>query len=435
MVKRIIIMGAAGRDFHNFNILYRDNPEYRVMCFTAAQIPYITGRVYPSELAGKLYPKGIPIYPEEKLPKLIKKYKVDECILSYSDLSHQDVMVKAAVVNTSGADFKLVSPFHTMLKSKKPVIAVCAVRTGCGKSQTTRKIVEYVKKLGKKPVVVRHPMPYGDLKAQVVQRFSTYSDLDKHHCTIEEREEYEQHIKNGITVYAGIDYKKILRKAEKEGDVIIWDGGNNDTPFFKPDLHVVITDALRPGHEKTYYPGLTNLMMADLVIINKVNSGKKDDIEKIVKNIKHFNPKAKIIKAESVLKPDKTIKKGVRAVVVEDGPTLTHGGMPFGAGYMFAKKIGVKIIKPFAYAQGSIRDTYRLYPHLKDVLPAMGYSDNQINDLKKTILKIKPEVVIAGTPISIESLLKLDIPVVHVKYDLKEKGTVLKKMISDVLSK
>ncbi len=434
-VRKVIIMGAAGRDFHNFNVLFRNNPNYKVVGFTAAQIPHIENRTYPKELAGPSYPKGIRIFPEDELKALISKKKVDLCVLSYSDLSNQTVMEKAATVNSAGADFMLIAPSHTMLRSRKPVISVCAVRTGCGKSQTTRWVVQRIKRFGLKPVVVRHPMPYGDLKKQMVQRFAGYEDLDKYNCTIEEREEYEQHIKDGTVVYAGVDYERILRSAEKEGDVIVWDGGNNDTPFFKPDLHIVVTDALRPDHERTYYPGLTNLMMADIVIINKENTAPKENIERIIKNIRRFNRHAKIVHADSVLKPDKKIKRGSRVMVIEDGPTLTHGGMPYGAGYVIAKRYGARIVDASRYAAGEIKDVYRTYPHLKNVLPAMGYSEKQIADLRTSILNAKPDAVIAGTPINLERLLKIDIPVVHVRYSLKPKNNLLTRVIKDAVTK
>lgn len=422
--KNIIIMGAAGRDFHNFNVCFRKNKKYNVVAFTAAQIPNITGRTYPKELAGKLYPEGIPIYPEETLPQLIKKYHVEEVFFSYSDVSYQYLMNKASLVLSHGADFSLISPERTMLKSKKPVISVCAVRTGCGKSQTSRKVVEMLSKLGKKAVVVRHPMPYGDLRKQVCQRFASYDDLNKHKCTIEEREEYEPYIERGFIVYAGVDYEKILKKAEREADVIVWDGGNNDTPFFRPDLHIVVADPHRAGHEVSYYPGEINAMLANVVIINKINTAKESDIKEVETNIKRINPYAKIIKAESVIavqRPD-TIR-GKKVVVVEDGPTVTHGDMKFGAGLIAAEMCGCKIVDPRMYATGSIKETYKKYPHLERVLPAMGYGKKQIKELEETINMIKCDAVVVGTPINLAKLLKINKPAVRVKYELDEKAT------------
>ncbi len=430
MVKKVIIMGAAGRDFHNFNILFRNNKNYKVICFTAEQIPGISERSYPKELSGKFYPKGVPIYPEQQLPKLIKKHKIDEVILSYSDLSNQEVMEKASLINAAGADFKLASADSTMLKSKRKIISVCAVRTGCGKSQTTRKISSLLRKRGKKLVVVRHPMPYGDLRKQEVQRFATLKDLDEHNCTIEEREEYEQHINNGTIVYAGVDYGKILKKAEKEAEIILWDGGNNDPPFFKPDLHIVVTDALRPNHELTYYPGHTNFLLADVIVINKENSAPKKNIQTIVKNIKKFNPKAQIIHADSILSaPNPKRLKGKKTLVIEDGPTLTHGGMKFGAGFKFAQKHEAKLINVKKYAVGSLKKTYEKYPHLEKILPAMGYSKKQLKELESTIKKSNPEIILTGTPIDLNLLFKFSVPIIHVKYALKEKNLQLEKLL------
>jgi predicted GTPase len=371
MVEKVIIMGAAGRDFHNFNVYFKDNPHYRVIAFTAAQIPDIEGRLFPAELSGKFYPEGIPIYPEEDLVNLIRKHNIDLVAFSYSDVPHAEVMHKASVVMAEGADFILIGATYTMLRSNKTVVAVCAVRTGCGKSQTTRKVCEILKTLEKEVVVVRHPMPYGDLKTQVVQRFSTYKDFAKQHCTIEEREEYEPLVEQGITVYAGIDYGQILKNAEENADVIVWDGGNNDTPFFYPDVHIVLFDPHRAGHELLYYPGETNMIMADIAIINKVGSAPSTQTEQVRRNIEQHAPKAEIVLAESkvlVSQPDLIL--GKRVIVVEDGPTLTHGEMPFGAGIIAAKMHNAsEIIDPRPYAVGSIQETYKRYSHIGSVLP------------------------------------------------------------------
>jgi len=435
MKRKVIIMGAAGRDFHNFNVYFRNNPNYDVVAFTAAQIPNISGRKYPKELAGKRYPKGIKIYPESDLPKLIKKFKVDEVILAYSDLPYMHVMHKCALVNSCGADFTMMGPTNTMLKSKKKVISVCAVRTGCGKSETTRAVCKILDKLHKKYVVVRHPMPYGDLKKQIIQRFATFKDLDKYNCTIEEREEYEPHIVQGHVVYAGVDYEKILRQAEKEADVIIWDGGNNDLPFYKPDLHIVLTDPHRPGHEITYYPGEANLRMADLVIINKSKTAKKQDIETVKYNIRKVNQKAKIIyTASEIVVEYPEMIQNKKVLVVEDGPTLTHGQMSYGAGYIAAKKSKCNIIDPRKYAVGSIKKVFERFPNLGKVLPAMGYSKKQIKELQKTINKAKCDIVIIGTPIDLRKIIKMNKPAVRIRYKLKEIGTpelekIIKKFI------
>ncbi|MCE4607952.1 MAG: cyclic 2,3-diphosphoglycerate synthase [Caldisphaeraceae archaeon] len=419
----VIIMGAAGRDFHNFNVFFRDNPNYKVVAFTATQIPDISGRRYPPELAGKLYPKGIPIYDEKDLPKLIKKYKVDICVLAYSDLLYDYVMHRASIVNASGADFMLMGTGSTMVKSKKPVIAVTAVRTGCGKSQTSRKIVEILKKKGVRAVAIRHPMPYGDLSKMVVQRFASYKDMDKADCTIEEREEYEPYIDNDLVVYAGVDYEKILKSAEAEADLILWDGGNNDFSFYKADLYITVVDPLRPGHEVSYYPGEVNVRLADIVIINKENSATREQIKTVEENVRRVNPKAKIIHANSKLILDgNTRLKGKRVIVVEDGPTTTHGGMGFGAGYVAAKRAGCRIVDPRQYAVGSIKKTFEKYNHLKEVLPAMGYSKNQIKELERTINKADCDLVISGTPIDLRRVLKVNKQIVRVRYDLEEKG-------------
>lgn len=429
MKTKVIIMGAAGRDFHNFNVFFRDNEQYEVVAFTAAQIPGIERRVYPKELAG--YRKDIPIYPEEELATLIKKHDIDQVILAYSDLSHETVMQKASLVLAAGADFRLMGTKSTMLKSKKPVISVCAVRTGAGKSPTSQKLVDLLKEKGLKVVVVRHPMPYGDLRKQECQRFASMEDCIRYECTFEEREEYEPYICCGTIVYSGIDHKKILRAAEKEADIIIWDGGNNDIPFYKPNLHIVIADPHRAGHELTYYPGNVNVRLADVVIVNKVDSARKEDVELVINNVKSLNNKATIIKANSVITADKPESiRGKRALVVEDGPTLTHGGMAFGAGVIAAKKYGAKeIIDPREYAVGSISEVYRQYPHLGAVLPAMGYSEAQVKELEATINAADCDVVVVGTPIDLASLLKLDKPVLRVRYRIEEIDLRLESVI------
>ena len=418
-------MGAAGRDFHNFNVYFRENNEYEVVAFTATQIPGIEGRVYPPELAGPNYPNGIPIYPEEELPELIRKYNVDEVVFAYSDVSHEYVMHRASIALAAGADFRLMGPSTTMLKAKVPVVSVCAVRTGCGKSQTSRKVAKILKANGYRVVVVRHPMPYGDLRKQICQRFATFEDLDKYECTIEEREEYEPHLRNGIIVYAGVDYEKILREAENEADIIVWDGGNNDLPFYKPDLHIVVTDPHRPGHELKYHPGEANLRMADVVVINKVDTAKPENIEAVEKNIKAVNPKAIIVKAASPMTVENPeLIKGKRVLVIEDGPTLTHGEMPYGIGAIAAEKLGAsEIIDPRPYAVGSITDAYKKYAHLGPILPALGYGEHQIRELEETINKAPCEVVVVGTPIDLRKLIKINKPAVYVRYELQEVGS------------
>ncbi len=424
MKKKVIIMGAAGRDFHNFNVFFRDNENYEVIAFTATQIPDIEGRKYPAELAGKLYPNGIPIYAEEELEDLIKKHKVDFVVFAYSDISHEYVMNRASRAMAAGASFMLLGPEHTMVKSNKLVISVCAVRTGSGKSQTTRKVAEILKKLGKKTVVIRHPMPYGDLTKQVVQRFASAEDLDKHNCTIEEREEYEPHIDRGNVVYAGVDYEKILRQAEQEADVILWDGGNNDFPFFKPDLHIVVADPHRPGHEVTYHPGETNLRMADVIVINKIETAYPEDIQVVRENIRSANPRATVIDAASpIFVENYEAIKGKKVLVIEDGPTLTHGEMSYGAGYVAAEKFGAaEIVDPRPYAVGSIKDTYEKYTQLEVILPAMGYSKKQLQELETTINAVPADLVIVATPINLGKILKINKPYVRVKYELQEIG-------------
>ena len=435
---KVIILGAAGRDFHNFNMMYRNDDRYEVVAFTAAQIPDIEGRIYPPELAGKNYPKGIPIYAEGELPELVKKYKVEQVDLAYSDLNYVDVMHKASIANAAGADFKIIGSERTMLKSTKPVISVCAVRTGSGKSQTSRKVCKVLKEKGLKPVAIRHPMPYGDLREQVWQRFATYKDLDKHKTTIEEREEYEPHIDNGTVVFAGVDYEKILREAEKEADVIIWDGGNNDTTFIKPDLSIVVADPHRAGHELLYYPGETNIRLADLVVINKVDSAEKESIELVKKNVRILNPNAKIMEADSEITVDNVdMVKGKRVLIIEDGPTVTHGEMKYGAGFVAAKRIGVKeIIDPRPYAVGSIKKIFQKYSHLSNVLPAMGYGKKQVSELEATINAADCDTVLSATPIDLRRVLTVNKPMVRARYELKEKGSFgMEQIVSEFLAK
>ncbi|MDG6223883.1 MAG: cyclic 2,3-diphosphoglycerate synthase [Candidatus Thermoplasmatota archaeon] len=421
---RTVILGAAGRDFHNFNVFFRDNENYEVVAFTATQIPWIDDKTYPAQIAGKLYPSGIPIKPEDELETIIRDQRIDLCVLAYSDLSYQTVMQKASRVNASGADFMLMGHKNTLIGSKKPVIAICASRTGAGKSQTTRFIAEFFKNAGKKVVAIRHPMPYGDLVRQRVQRFATYEDLDKHECTIEEREEYEPHIDRGSVVYAGVDYADILAEAEKEADVILWDGGNNDMPFYKPDLMITVVDPLRPGDETSYYPGETNVRMSDVVIINKIDSAYPEDVEEVRNNVREINPLAVIIDAASPLSvEDPDMIQGKRALIVEDGPTVTHGGMGYGAGYVAALKFGAaSIVDPRPFASGSILDTFQKYDHLEDVLPAMGYGEAQVMDLQETINAADCDVVISGTPIDLRRVLKVEKPLIRVRYDLQVIG-------------
>ncbi|NCO24263.1 MAG: GTPase [Candidatus Infernicultor aquiphilus] len=417
-------MGAAGRDFHNFNVYFRNNSNYEVVAFTATQIPDIAGRKYPPELSGPLYPEGIPIYLEEDLSDLIKKNEIDQVILAYSDLPHQYVMDKASIVLSSGADFRLMGPKNTMLKAKIPVVSICAVRTGCGKSQTTRKVSEILKRNGYKIAVIRHPMPYGDLREQIWQRYETYADLDCYNCTIEEREEYEPHIDRGNILYAGVDYQEILTRAEKEADLILWDGGNNDLPFYQPDLHIVVTDPHRAGHEMTYYPGEANLRMADVVVINKIDTAELDKINLLRENIHLLAPEAILIEAASPLTVDHSeFIRGKRVLVVEDGPTLTHGGMKYGAGIMAAQKFGAKeIIDPRPYAVGSIAETYVKYPDIGILLPAMGYGKKQVQELEETINAADCDLVIIGTPIDLTRIIQINKKSIRVKYELQEIG-------------
>jgi predicted GTPase len=425
-------MGAAGRDFHNFNVYFRDNEEYEVVAFTATQIPGIEERSYPPVLAGKLYPEGIPIYPEELLPKLIREHDVEQVIFAYSDIAHIDVMHLVSWVHSVGADFRLMGPNTTLLKSKKPVIAICAVRTGSGKSQTSRRVVQILRDKGLKVVVIRHPMPYGDLAKQICQRFETIEDLEKHDTTIEEMEEYEPHIDRGAIVYAGVDYGKILDEAEKEADVILFDGGNNDFPFYEADVHIVIADPHRPGHEVMYHPGETNARMADVIVINKIDTAEPEFVEQVRRTIRVINPQAIIIDAASPLYvDDPSMIQGKRALVIEDGPTLTHGEMDIGAGWLAAQKYGAtEIIDPRPYAVGSIRETFEKFDHLSEILPAMGYGDEQVKELEKTINAAEADVVVIGTPIDLTRIVKINKPTVRVRYDLQEIG---KPTLDDVL--
>ncbi|MEN6368290.1 MAG: cyclic 2,3-diphosphoglycerate synthase, partial [Thermotogota bacterium] len=424
MKRRVIIMGAAGRDFHNFNVYFRDNADYEVVAFTATQIPDIEGRTYPKELAGRLYPAGIPIHAEDELAQLIAEHKIDIVVFSYSDVSNQYVMERSALVNAAGADFMLLGPKSTMVLPKKPLISITAVRTGSGKSQTTRRVCDILKAKGKKLAVIRHPMPYGDLVKQEVQRFETYADLDKHECTIEEREEYEPHIDNGTIVYAGVDYEKILRAAEKEADVVVWDGGNNDFSFYKPDLSIVVVDPHRAGHELLYYPSAVNVRMADVIVINKVDTAALDDIQFLRDNVTQLNPHAIVIEAASPIQVDNpALIRDKRVLVIEDGPTLTHGGMEYGAGVLAARRFGAaEIIDPRPYTVDSISATYRKYPKIGHLLPAMGYGEKQIRDLQKTVDKVECDAVVIGTPIDLGRLLKFKVPATRVRYELQEIG-------------
>ena len=425
-------MGAAGRDFHNFNVFYKDNEGYEVVAFTATQIPNIADRKYPSELAGRLYPDGIPIYDEKELTGLIKEYKVDDVVFSYSDVPHEYVMHKASEVQAAGANFIILGAEQTMLKSKIPVIAVCAVRTGCGKSAATRRICQILKEAGKKVVAIRHPMPYGDLVKQKAQRFETYEDLTLHDCTIEEMEEYEPHIEQGTIVYAGVDYEAILRKAENEADIIIWDGGNNDLPFYKPDVHITLVDPHRAGHEVTFYPGETNLILADIIIISKEEYADAENIIKVKENIKKTNPNASIIDASLHITVENLERiKGRRVLAVEDGPTVTHGGMTYGAAVMAAREYGASILvdpRPFAF--GSIKETFNKYPDINNLLPAMGYDRKQILELEETINQTDCDIVITGTPIDLGKIIRINKPIVRAKYELQE---LSKPGLSDII--
>ena len=424
MIEKVIIVGAAGRDFHNFNVYFKGNPRYRVIAFTGAQIPNIELRVFPPELAGEHYPHGIPIYPEAEMARLIREHRIDLVAFSYSDISHVEVMHRASVAMAEGADFILLGATYTMLKATKPVIAVCAVRTGSGKSPTTRKICEILRKLHRKVVVVRHPMPYGDLRTEVAQRFSSSDDLERYHCTIEEREEYEHLLDQGIVVYAGIDYGKILAQAEAEADIIVWDGGNNDTPFYHPDCHIVIFDPHRAGHELLYYPGETNMLMAHVAVINKVDTARPDDVDKVRRNIERYSKNPDIILAESPVSVDDPGQiLGKRVLVVEDGPTLTHGEMPFGAATIAAQNYGAaELVDPRPYAVGSIREAYPRFPHIGPQLPAMGYSTQQITDLETTINAVDCDLVVYATPIDLTRILTSNKPTARVRYEYRDHG-------------
>lgn len=439
--KNVIIIGAAGRDFHNFNTFFRDNEYYNVVAFTAAQIPDIEGRKYPAELAGKLYPNGIPIHAEEELPELIRKLNIDDCVFSYSDVRYQKVMNMSALVNAAGANFMLLGPKETMVKSTKPVIAVCATRTGCGKSQTSRKVIEILMEKGLNVVAVRHPMPYGDLTAQKVQRFATVDDLAKHKCTIEEMEEYEPHVTRGNVIYAGVDYEAILRSAENDSkgcDVILWDGGNNDFSFYKPDLTITVADPHRPGNELSYYPGEVNLRLADVVVINKMETASPEGIQTVRESIRNVNPNALVIDGASPIKVDKPeVIRNKRVLVVEDGPTLTHGEMKIGAGTVAAQKYGAaECIDPRPFTVGKLSETFRIYPNIGKLLPAMGYGDQQIKDLEATIENTDCDSVIIGTPIDLNRIIKINKPNTRVYYDLQEIGSPnLREILGDFIKK
>ena len=424
MSVRTLIMGAAGRDFHNFNVFFRENPDYEVIAFTATQIPNIEGRKYPAVLSGEIYPEGIHIYHESELIPLIKEHGIEQVIFAYSDVPHEYVMHKASEVLAAGADFRLMGLNTTQIESNKPVVSVCAVRTGSGKSQTTRRVAQILTDMGKKVAVIRHPMPYGDLVKQAVQRFGELADLDKHECTIEEREEYEPHIENDVLVFAGVDYEAILREAEKEADVIIWDGGNNDLSFYKSDFQIVVVDPLRPGHETTFHPGETNARTADVFVINKVDTADAEDVIYLHDSLRKLAPEAVILEGASPLFVDDPAQiKGKRVLVVEDGPTLTHGGMAYGAGWVAARRFGAaEIVDPRPYAVGTILETYQKYPSTGDVLPAMGYGDAQIRELEKTINNAEVDLVIIGTPIDLSGLMKINKPTQRVRYELQVIG-------------
>ncbi len=427
-------MGAAGRDFHNFNAYFRDHPDYEVVAFTAAQIPNIEGRRYPPELAGERYPEGIPIYPEADLAALIQEKAVDQVVFAYSDVAHEYVMHKASRVLAAGADFRLMGAGTTMLTSEKPLVSVCAVRTGCGKSQTTRLVCDVLQERGKQVVVIRHPMPYGDLAAQAVQRFASYEDLDRHDCTIEEREEYEPHIDRGVVVYAGVDYEPILRRAEEEADVIVWDGGNNDLPFYRSDLHIVVADPHRPDHARRYHPGEANLSLADVVLINKVDTADAEGVARVREDIYAVAPDATVIEGASpIFVADPDAVRGKRVLVIEDGPTLTHGGMAYGAGVVAARRFGAaELVDPRPYAVGSIAETFEAYPHVENLLPAMGYGEKQVTELEETINAVDCDLVLAATPIDLRRLIDVRHPVDRVRYELQVIGKpTLEEILAD----
>lgn len=435
---RTLIMGAAGRDFHNFNVFFRDNADYEVVAFTATQIPDIEGRTYPAQLAGARYPHGIPIYAEQELSGLIREHRVDQVIFAYSDVPHEYVMHKASQVLAAGADFRLMGLRDTQIKSNKPVVSVCAVRTGSGKSQTTRRVSLILREMGFKVAAIRHPMPYGDLVKQAVQRFADYSDLDKQECTIEEREEYEPHLDNGVIVYAGVDYERILRQAEQEVDIVLWDGGNNDFPFYVPDFEIVVADPHRPGHELTYHPGEVNARTADVIVINKVDTADAADVMQVRENLRTLNPQAIVIEAASPLfVEDPAAIRGKRVLVVEDGPTLTHGEMAYGAGWVAARRFGAaEIVDPRPFAVNSIRATYEKYPRTGEILPAMGYGEAQIRDLEETINRADVDLVVIGTPIDLNRILKINKPTQRVRYELQEIGhPTLADLLTDKFGK
>jgi predicted GTPase len=431
---RTLIMGAAGRDFHNFNVFFRDNPDYEVVAFTATQIPDIEGRTYPAQLAGAQYPKGIPIYAENDLAKLIAEKNVDQVVFAYSDVPHELVMHRASLVNAAGADFRLMGTHNTQIKSSKPVVSVCAVRTGSGKSQTTRRVSKILRAMGYRVAAIRHPMPYGDLVKQAVERFASYEDLDKYECTIEEREEYEPHLANGVIVYAGVDYEKIVRQAEQEVDIVLWDGGNNDFPFYKSDLQIVVADPHRPGHELSYHPGETNARSADVFVINKVDTASPEAVIQVRDNLRSVNPNATIIEAASpIFVDDPAAIQGKRVLVIEDGPTLTHGEMAYGAGYVAARRFGAaEIVDPRPFAVKSIKATYEKYPKTGPILPAMGYGAAQTHDLEETINRAEVDMVIIGTPIDLGRLIKINKPHQRVMYELQEIGV---PTLEDILNK
>jgi predicted GTPase len=430
---RVLILGAAGRDFHNFNVFFKNNPDYEVVGFTAAQIPNIDGRIYPASLAGEQYPNGIPIYSEKELESLIQKFNIDECVLSYSDLSYDTVMHIGSRVLKSGAKFSMLGSYQTMLKSTKPVISITAVRTGCGKSQTTRAVVKILRDMGKKVVSVRHPMPYGNLEEQKVQRFASVEDLHRYKCTIEEMEEYEPHIAMGSVIYAGVDYEAILREAEKEAEIIVWDGGNNDMPFYKPDLSIVVVDPLRPGHEISYYPGEVNFRMADVIVINKVDSAYPEDVEYVLENIREYNPTAQVVFAASaIMVENPEIIQGKRVLAIEDGPTLTHGEMSIGAAVVASRRYGAsELVDPRPYLVGSLIETFEKYPEIGALLPAMGYGEKQMKDLEATINRTECDAVVIGTPINLSRFIKINKPHTRVYYELAEIG---KPNLKDIIT-
>jgi predicted GTPase len=432
--QRVLIMGAAGRDFHNFNTYFRDNEAYEVVVFTATQIPNIEGRTYPSDLAGDLYPNGIPIHPEEDLVELIEKHKIEQVVFSYSDITHEYVMHKASLVLARGTDFRVMGVNNTRIQSSNPLVSVCAARTGSGKSQTSRHVAEVLRSLGYKVAAIRHPMPYGDLAKQAVQRFAEYSDLDKHKCTIEEREEYEPHIDQGVIVYAGVDYERILRQAEEEVDIVLWDGGNNDLPFYVSDLQIVVVDPHRPGHELLYHPGEANVIAADVILVNKVDTADNEDVLTVRQNVQSLNPNAIVVEGASpIFLDDPDAIRGARVLVVEDGPTLTHGEMAYGAGWIAARRFGAaEIVDPRSFATGSILDTYAKYPTTGNVLPAMGYGKQQMKELEETINNADVDLVIIGTPIDLGKLLKLNKPSQRIRYELQVIG---QPTLADILER